>query len=113
MQTAKLGDYQISRLICAGNPFGGWTHGGDLVCLGRLFREYFTDEKIADTLQLCTANRINTALIETEDNILRSLDLYEKKWDIGYNGSVKFRPINKVGNQLKKRLIVKKSENRI
>jgi hypothetical protein len=79
MQTARLGDYQISRLICAGNPFGGYAHGGDLMYLGRLFREYFTDEKIAETLQLCTANGINTTLIETEDNILRSLDLYERR----------------------------------
>ena len=79
MQTGKLGDHQVSRLICAGNPFGGYAHGGDLAYLGRLFREYFTDEKIAETLQLCTANGINTALIETEDNILRSLDLYEKR----------------------------------
>lgn len=79
MQTAKLGDHQISRLICAGNPFGGYAHGGNLAYLGRLFREYFTDEKIAETLQLCSANGVNTALIETEDNILRSLDLYEKR----------------------------------
>lgn len=79
MQTAKLGDYHVSRLICAGNPFGGYAHGGDLVYLSRLFREYFTDEKITETLQLCAANGINTALIETEDNILRSLDLYEKR----------------------------------
>ena len=39
MQTAKLGDYHVSRLICAGNPFGGYAHGGDLVYLGRLFRD--------------------------------------------------------------------------
>ena len=79
MQMAKLGDHQISRLICAGNPFGGYAHGGGLAYLGRLFREYFTDEKIAETLQLCTANGINTTLIEIEDNILRSLDLYERR----------------------------------
>ena len=79
MHMAKLGDYHISRLICAGNPFGGHAHGGNLVYLGRLFKEYFTDEKIAETLQLCTANGINTTLIETDDNILRSLDLYEKR----------------------------------
>jgi hypothetical protein len=78
MQTAKLGDYHVSRLICAGNPFGGYAHGGGLVYLDKLFKAYFTDEKIVETLQLCTANGINTALIETEDNVLRSLDLYEK-----------------------------------
>jgi len=79
METKKLGDHQISRLICAGNPFGGYAHGGNLAYLGRLFRAYFTDQKIAETLQLCSANGINTALIETEDNILRSLDLYEER----------------------------------
>ena len=79
MQMAKLGDHQVSRLICAGNPFGGYAHGGDLAYLDRLFREYFTDDKIAETLQLCARNGINTALIETEDNILRSLDLYERR----------------------------------
>jgi len=78
---AKLGNHQVSRLICAGNPFGGYAHGGNLIYLGRLFREYFTDEKIAETLQVCTANGINTTLIETEDNILRSLDLYEAKME--------------------------------
>ncbi len=79
MQTAKLGDHEISRLICAGNPFGGYAHSGDLRYLGSLFKEYFTDDKIAETLQLCTANGINTTLIETEDNILRALDLYERR----------------------------------
>lgn len=79
MQTVKLGDYHVSRLICGGNPFGGYAHGGKLGYLGRLFREYFTDKKIAETLQLCTQNGINTALIETEDNILRALDLYEER----------------------------------
>ena len=79
MQTIKLGNHEISRLICAGNPFGGYAHGGELEYLGRLFKQYFTDEKIAETLQICSANGINTALIETEDNILRSLDLYEEK----------------------------------
>ena len=79
MQTVKLGAQQISRLICAGNPFGGYAHGGNLAYLGRLFRKYFTDEKIAETLQICHENGINTTLIETEDNILRSLDLYEQK----------------------------------
>ncbi len=79
MQMMKLGDHQISRLICAGNPFGGYAHGGELKYLGRLFRAYFTDEKIAATLQLCSASGVNTTLIETEDNILRALDLYEKR----------------------------------
>lgn len=78
MQTIKLGNHHISRLICAGNPFGGYAHGGDLHYLGSLFKKYFTDEKIAETLQICSANGVNTALVETEDNILRSLDLYEK-----------------------------------
>jgi hypothetical protein len=77
MHTAELGTYDVSRLICAGNPFGGYAHAGGLTYVSRLMREYFTDEKIAETLQVCSANGINTALMETEDNILRALDLYE------------------------------------
>ena len=42
-------------------------------------RAYFTDEKIAETLQLCSANGINTAPMEIADNILRALDLYESR----------------------------------
>ena len=79
MQLARLGTYEVSRLICAGNPFGGYAHAGGLSYVGRLMREYFTDEKIAETLQVCAANGINTALIEVEDNILRALDIYETR----------------------------------
>jgi hypothetical protein len=79
MQTARLGDHDISRLICAGNPFGGYAHAGDLSYVNSLMKAYFTDEKIAETLEICHANAINTALIEIEDNILRALDLYETR----------------------------------
>ncbi len=79
MQTAGLGGYDVSRLICAGNPFGGYAHAGGLGYVGQLMRAYFTDEKIAETLQLCRANGIDTALIEIGDNILRALDLYESR----------------------------------
>jgi len=79
MQTAKLGAHDVSRLICAGNPFGGYAHAVGLSYVGRLMRAYFTDEKIVETLQLCSANGVNTALIEIGDNILRALDLYESR----------------------------------
>ena len=73
MQTAKLGVYDVSRPICARNPFGGYAHAGSLM------KACFTDEKIAETLQACSAYGINTALIETEDDISRALDLYESR----------------------------------
>lgn len=79
MQTATLGSHDVSRLICGGNPFGGYAHAGGLDYVSRLMRAYFSEEKIAETLQVCSANGINTALIETEDNILRALDLYESR----------------------------------
>ena len=79
MQTARLGNYDISRLICGGNPFGGYSHAGNLSYVGQLMKEYFTDAKIVETLQVCQANGVNTALIEVEDNILRALDLYEAR----------------------------------
>ena len=40
MQTAKLGEHEISRLICAGNLFAGFAHGGELKYLGKLFSNY-------------------------------------------------------------------------
>jgi hypothetical protein len=79
VQTAKLGRYDVSRLICGGNPCGGYAHAGGLDYVSRLMKAYFTEDRIAETLQVCSANGINTALIETEDNILRALDVYERR----------------------------------
>jgi len=58
----RIGKLKISRLICGGNQFSGWSHSRDLTYLRELFRAYSTDEKIMETLQICEENGINTII---------------------------------------------------
>ena len=74
----RIGKYEISRLICGGNPFRSFAHSGELKYVSRLFAEYFTDEKVVDTLSLCADNGINTFLGRTDDHVARFLDKYEQ-----------------------------------
>jgi len=62
MPQGKIGDLEISRLICGGNLIGGWAHSRDLIYASRLFKAYNTDEKIMDTLELCEEHGVNTIL---------------------------------------------------
>ena len=65
LPTGKIGNVTISRLICGGNLIGGWAHSRDLVYVSSLLKQYFTDEKIIETLQLCEENGINTIIVGT------------------------------------------------
>lgn len=56
----KIGDIEISRILCGSNLFWGAAHARELKYVSRLLREYFTLDKIHDTLQLCEENGINT-----------------------------------------------------
>jgi len=60
LPAGKIGKLKISRLICGGNQFSGWSHSRDLKYLRELFLAYSTDEKIMETLQICEENGINT-----------------------------------------------------
>ncbi len=57
----KIGKWEISRLMCGGNLFGGWAHSRDLIYVSRFLREYHTESKLLDTLWLCSQCGINTA----------------------------------------------------
>src|SRR5512135_1508713 len=70
MPTGKIGNVEISRLICGSNPFYGGAHSRDLIYVGNLLRHYCTQEKIFDTLELCERNGINT-MIEGESLSVR------------------------------------------
>jgi hypothetical protein len=70
MPTGKIGNVEISRLICGSNPFYGGAHSRDLIYVGKLLRHYCTQEKIFDTLELCEQNGINT-MIEGESLSVR------------------------------------------
>ena len=66
MPTGKIGKVEISRLICGGNLIGGYAHSRDLVYVSSLFKHYFTDKKILETLEVCEANGINTIVTSVE-----------------------------------------------
>jgi hypothetical protein len=65
LPAGKIGNVTISRLICGGNLIGGWAHSRDLVYVSSLLKQYFTDEKIIETLTLCEENGINTIIVGT------------------------------------------------
>ncbi len=58
----KIGDLNISRIICGGNLIGGWAHSRDLTYVSSLVVAYHTDEKIFETLELAEENGINAIL---------------------------------------------------
>ena len=78
MQTGKIGKYEISRLICGGNLFRGVSHSRDLIYVSDLIRNYFTDDKVIETLQLCEENGINTI---TAVATPRAIRVFKRYWN--------------------------------
>jgi len=75
----RIGKLQISRLICGGNLFVGSAHSRELIYVAALMKQYFTPEKIMDTLQVCEENGINTAIMSCNDLIIGVLERYRKE----------------------------------
>jgi len=71
LPAGKIGNVKVSRLICGGNQFSGWSHSRDLVYLRELFRAYNTNEKIMETLELCEEKGINTIISGSSENLLK------------------------------------------
>ncbi len=67
MSMGKIGDLEISRLICGGNLIGGYAHSRDLIYVSPLLKHYFTDEKIMDTWALCEEHGIDTCTISSSN----------------------------------------------
>ena len=74
--TGKIGNVQISRIICGGNLISGYAHARDLIYASQLMKQYFTDEKIMDTWQVCEEHGINTCSIFCGDP--RAIDLWNR-----------------------------------
>ena len=72
----RIGHLEISRLICGGNLISGYAHSRDLIYVSSLVKGYFTDEKVIETLSLCEACGINTAIIRVDNNTLRVIKKY-------------------------------------
>jgi len=75
----RIGKLRVSRLICGGNLFSGFAHSGELVYVSGLLKNYFSDDKILDTLQLSEENGINTAILRTDDQIIEVMRRYRKE----------------------------------
>jgi uncharacterized membrane protein YphA (DoxX/SURF4 family) len=56
----KIGNLEMSRLIMGCNLIGGWSHSRDLHYVGNLFRNYNTEHKIFETLELAEKVGIDT-----------------------------------------------------
>jgi hypothetical protein len=76
LPTGKIGDLEVSRVICGGNLIGGYAHSRDLLYVSRLLKSYFTEEKILETLQIAEENGVNTVMTEGKDGY----DIINKYW---------------------------------
>lgn len=75
----RIGKIEVSRLICGGNLFSGFAHSGNLLYVAGLLKQYFSEDKILETLQLCEESGINTAILRTDDHIIGILKRYRKE----------------------------------
>lgn len=76
----KLKDLNISRLICGGNLISGFAHSRDLIYVSPLLKQYFTDEKVCETLEKCEEHGINTAILRLDNDTLRIINKYWDEW---------------------------------
>jgi hypothetical protein len=73
-----IGNHKVSRLIVGGNPFSGNSHQSDH--LSKEMRDYYTAEKIKQTLKECESCGINTVQARGDVHIMRMLNEY---WNEG------------------------------
>jgi len=74
----KLGKYEVSRLIVGGNPFSGNSHQSGQ--LSKEMRDYYTTERIKETLTECERCGINAIQARGDSHIMRMLNEY---WNEG------------------------------
>jgi len=76
MPTGKIGNLKVTRLIVGGNLTSGFAHSRDLIYVSGLLRQYFTNEKVFETWQLCEECGINTAILRLDDHVIGLLTRY-------------------------------------
>ena len=77
--TGKIKDVVMSRIMAGGNLISGFAHARDLIYVSTWLKKYFTDEKVIETLWLCEACGINTAVFRSDENTIRILNKYWKR----------------------------------
>lgn len=75
----KIGNVEISRIVVGGNLISGFAHARDLIYVSPFLKQYFSDEKVMETLRLCEACGINTAILRTDNDTVRVLNKYWKR----------------------------------
>lgn len=76
MPVGRIGNLRISRLFAGGNLISGFAHSRDLIYVSPLLKNYFTDEKVMETLEICEEMGINTAILRLDDHCLRIINKY-------------------------------------
>jgi len=76
LPTGKIGNLEFTRLICGGNLISGHAHSRDLIYVSSLLRNYFTDDKVIETLKLCENQGIDTMLLRLDQHVLRIVDRF-------------------------------------
>ena len=76
MPMGKICNTRISRLLTGGNLISTFAHSRDLVYVSSLLRNYFTDEKVMETLEICEETGINTAILRLDDHCIGLLKKY-------------------------------------
>ena len=75
----KIGDIEISRLICGGNLISGYAHSRDLIYVSSLVQAYYNDDKVIETMKICEACGINTIILRVDRNTLSIMEKYRKR----------------------------------
>ncbi len=76
LPTGKIGNITISRMFAGGNLISGFAHSRDLIYVSSLLRNYFTDEKVIETFEICEEMGINSAILRLDDHCIRIIDKY-------------------------------------
>ena len=72
----KIGNVRISRMFAGGNLISAFAHSRDLIYVSSLLRNYFTDDKVMETLEIAEETGINTAILRLDDHCIGLLKKY-------------------------------------
>jgi uncharacterized membrane protein YphA (DoxX/SURF4 family) len=75
----QIKNVKISRIIPGGNLVAGFAHARDLVYVSPLIKNYFSDEKVIETLWIYEGCGINTTIMRTDEQTTRILNKYWKR----------------------------------
>ncbi len=77
--TGRIGKLEISRMILGGNLVSGYSHSRDLVYVSALMKQYNTEKRILDTMELCESHGINAFLSNPTPHTLKMTSTYWKQ----------------------------------